>query len=195
MGLAFKNITRDSTSIWRATKIFIALASTFLIVCHSSAHATDQISKEFQVKSAFLLNFARYIKWPNHKFTLPDSKIEICILDFNPFGEHLNKYMEHKIEGRGIKISYFIEATELAGCHIVYTTIVRTNRLYALEQQAINQNFLLVTEIDNTGMINFLINDGKIRFKINQLKAQHAGLNISSQLLKVGIISDQEGHL
>jgi hypothetical protein len=39
--------------------------------------------------------------------------------------------------------------------------------------------------INNGGMIQFVLKDNKVRFEINLIAAEKAGLTINSQLLKV----------
>ena len=46
-----------------------------------------QPSLEYNVKAALLLNFARFIEWPDRAFVSPRAPIEICVFAPNPFGD------------------------------------------------------------------------------------------------------------
>ncbi len=49
---------------------------------------------EYQVKAAFLLNFTKFIDWPEAAFASKDSPITICILGKDPFGPVLDEIVQ-----------------------------------------------------------------------------------------------------
>lgn len=64
-----------------------------------------QTSLEYHVKAAFLLNFARFIEWPDSAF--PDSRapISVCVFAVNPFGEALQKTVQSEMaSGRPLAV-------------------------------------------------------------------------------------------
>ena len=46
---------------------------------------------EFEVKAAFVHNFAKFIKWPENAFDRADSPLRIGILGEGPINEHEKK--------------------------------------------------------------------------------------------------------
>ncbi|HEU5051094.1 MAG TPA: YfiR family protein, partial [Gemmatimonadales bacterium] len=48
-------------------------------------------SLEYQVKAAYLLNFARYVSWPEGAFASPTAPLPICVLGADPFGNALDE--------------------------------------------------------------------------------------------------------
>ena len=55
------------------------------------APAGEAEIEEYQVKAAFLFNFAKFVEWPAQAFKSADEPIEICVLGPNPFGSSLDK--------------------------------------------------------------------------------------------------------
>src|SRR5205814_1156019 len=51
------------------------------------AGARAQAISEYQVKAAFLYNFARFVQWPPQSFKNAHDPIAICVLGPNPFGD------------------------------------------------------------------------------------------------------------
>jgi hypothetical protein len=44
---------------------------------------------EYKIKAAFLLNFAKFITWPDQTFTSPQQPFSFCVLGQDPFGTAL----------------------------------------------------------------------------------------------------------
>src|SRR5271165_307634 len=49
---------------------------------------------DYQVKAAFLLNFAKFIEWPRASFPGSISPLEVCVLGDDPLGGALNQIAE-----------------------------------------------------------------------------------------------------
>ena len=53
--------------------------------------ALGQAPLEYEVKAAFLLNFTRFIEWPDSALASADQPFSICIVGENPFGDALDR--------------------------------------------------------------------------------------------------------
>jgi len=51
---------------------------------------------EYQIKAAFLLNFAKFVDWPPNSFAGPESPFLICVVGEDPFGGVLDEYLMGK---------------------------------------------------------------------------------------------------
>src|SRR5579883_1484108 len=66
---------------------------------------------EYDVKAAFLLNFTKFIEWPESAFESASAPFRICIAGEDPFGDALDKMMQgesvgrHRLEVRRIRRS------------------------------------------------------------------------------------------
>src|SRR5580704_7905559 len=60
---------------------------------------------EYDVKAAFLLNFARYVEWPPEAFQGATQALTICVAGQDPFGSALDDIVAGKtIGGREIVV-------------------------------------------------------------------------------------------
>ena len=152
--------------------------------------------QEYQVKAAFLYNFAKFVEWPAESFKDAQAPLIIGIIGKDPFGETFNKLRDHHIEGRKLVIKRFAKAEDLEKCHILFISAAEKEHLSMILK--ITRDWPVLTVGDTKGLvqsgviINFLIIENKIRFEINTDAAQRAGLKIRSQLLKLAKIHKEK---
>jgi hypothetical protein len=147
---------------------------------------------EYEVKAAFLLNFIKYVEWPAARAGTTNDDLVLCIAGENPFGEFLNLLKDKNIRGRKLVIRNTVDQSNLVASHIIFIPASEEYRLTALMSAVEGLPILTVSEIpafaQRGGMINFITVDNKIRFEINLDAAQHVGIQIGSQLLKLARI-------
>jgi hypothetical protein len=143
-----------------------------------------------QVKAAFLYNFAKFVEWPAD--VLPESSTEmgLCILGEDPFGADLDDTIQGKsVNGRGIEIKRFRTLHALKGCHVLFISSSEWHRLPKILEDLKGESLLTVGEMTRFaklgGIINFAMEENKVRFEINIDAAERARLRISSRLLKL----------
>ena len=84
------------------------------------ARGAAQPPSEYQVKAAFLLNFTKFIDWPDSAFTSADMPISICILGEDPFGPGLDKIIEGEtVNNRRLSVQR-VRRLPLPGCHVLF---------------------------------------------------------------------------
>src|SRR5579871_3652028 len=100
----------------------IAILAIVGVVSAARAQAID----EYQVKAAFLFNFAKFVDWPAHAFTSASDPIAICVLGANPFGRSLEEAVHGKtVDGRGFAVRQLARMSQSSGCHILYVSGTR----------------------------------------------------------------------
>src|SRR5471032_2602944 len=83
----------------------LALLGLLCIGAHAAAAAGAEISKEYQLKAAFLFNFTKYVEWSPQHFKAKDSPIVIGVLGHNPFGEEMgNILLDRTVNGRALVV-------------------------------------------------------------------------------------------
>jgi hypothetical protein len=148
--------------------------------------------QEYQVKAAFLYNFAKFVEWPAESFKDAQAPLILGILGKDPFGESLDRLRDQNIQGRKLLIKRSDKVEDLAKCHILFISAAEKEHLSAILK--ITRDWHVLTVGDTKGLIqsgviiNFIIIEKKIRFEINTDAAQRAGLKISAQLLKLAKI-------
>jgi hypothetical protein len=151
--------------------------------------ADAQASLEYEVKAAFLLNFAKFVEWPANAFATPNSPLAICVLGKDPFGRALDEVVRgERIDGRVVIVRRILEARVAAKtCQMVFIAAGAKDVPAIL--RALGPGVLTVGEQENFlvdgGVIRFAIDNRRVRFDINRTAAQGAGLTLSSQLLTV----------
>jgi hypothetical protein len=140
---------------------------------------------EYQVKAAFLLNFTRFVAWPQADNA--DPAISICILGDDPFGDTLDQIVAgESLQGRKLTIRR-LKRPVPASCQVAF--ISKTEPDIPALLASIPPGVLTVSEGDtflhDGGMIAFVIDSRRVRFDINLSAATKAGLRMSSKLLNV----------
>src|SRR6202051_3276005 len=76
---------------------------------------------EYQVKAAFLYNFAKFVEWPAGTFASSTDPIGICIVGQNPFGSALENMLQGKKVGdRAFAVRRFPDTLEASQCQILF---------------------------------------------------------------------------
>ncbi len=152
--------------------------------------AAEAPPTEYQLKAAFLFNFAKFVDWPTEAFSARDSPLVIGVLGENPFGQGLEETIRNKsVGGHPLSVKATNSLAEARKCHILYISPSETGRLHQVLDSVRDSNVLTVGEteqfLDSGGIINFVIQGQKIRFEINAGAAKRAGLKVSSKLLSL----------
>ena len=157
-------------------------------------HAEGPVADEYQVKAAFLFNFAKFVEWPPEAFKGPDDPITICVLGQNPLGSALEDVVRNKtVANRTFAVRDVSSAQQASKCQIVFVTASERKRSRALLEDLKGRSILTVGEADdftvNGGVINFKLKDARVRIEIDAAAAERAKLRISSKLLSLAEIA------
>jgi len=166
---------------------FLLLA---LLVLAPSLKAQSVQPTEYDIKAAFLFNFAKFTNWPPDKAGETDSLFNICILGENPFKDLLNHAAEHnKIKGLDVIVREIQSLDSLGRCQILFVALSQNNHYREIVDSLDNNSIMTIGEskefTDCGGIINFFVKENNVRFRINVNAAAKAGLDISSKLLRL----------
>lgn len=167
--------------------VSLALMSVFL---NNSAgvRAWAQTVNEYQVKAAFLYNFAKFVEWSPDAFSSGSASLVVGILGDDPFGSALDQTISGKsINGRQFTIKRLKWGQNLRDCQVLFISASERKRLPQILESLKGAAVLTVSELSNFsqqgGMITFILEENKVRFVINTDVAEQARLKISSKLL------------
>lgn len=154
---------------------------------------TQAQTKEYQVKAAFLFNFAQFVEWPDTTFTNADAPFCIGILGDDPFGKALDQTIQDEtINGHKIAIQRSKHLADLMHCQMIFVSKSEKSYLADIFTALDSHPVLTVGELPNFarsgGGINFIQEGSKVRFELNPGAVQRDGLKFSSQLLSLGRI-------
>jgi hypothetical protein len=149
-----------------------------------------EVTREYEVKAAFLYSFATFIDWPGDAVPDAGDAFIIGVLGTDPFGPVLDAIAASKtVRGKRIVVRRFATLEDYTPCHILFVADSERARMRGVVEKLRDAPVLLVADTEGFarvgGAINLVIEDNKVRFEINQAAAEHAGLKISSKLLRL----------
>src|ERR1051326_4191867 len=100
--------------------VFFSLRLVFLLAA-VDGRAQDVSPSEYQLKAAFLFNFAKFIEWPTEAFSETSTPFVIGILGDDPFGQDLQQTIHGKtINNRLLVARELHSPAEATNCQIVF---------------------------------------------------------------------------
>jgi len=181
--------TRPSLLRLGSIVIFLGLLYFIHLVNPAQVHAQEALS-EYQVKAAYLFNFLKFVEWPDESFADPIAPIVIGVVGEDPFGNALPQVIIGKtVQGRDLVIRIYHAGEDLRGAHILFISASERKRLPMILSSLRGSNVLTVADttgfLDAGGMIQFLNENGRVRFAVNVDATARAKLKMSSKLLSL----------
>jgi len=145
---------------------------------------------EYEVKAAFLYNFARFVEWPDAAFPAPDAPIVICVAGADPFGRALDDIVRDERVGRHpIAILRLAPSLPAEPCHLLFVSSSEQSR-YGEVLAGVNRRRTVTVGdapgfIDAGGLIRLFLEDGRVRFSINLAGLDAVEFHVSARLLKL----------
>lgn len=173
-----------------------AVLALLTLAANPGTGFSTQPPDEYQVKAAFLFNFAKFVDWPPAILGSPDMPFTICVRADHAFRETLvNTVAGKTVGGRAIEVVVFSEAGQIGNCRMLFVgSRVDKTTLSILCAAGLTSRGVLpavLTVGDGEGaavdamIIRFLMENGKVRFEIDPGAAERAGLHISAKLLSL----------
>src|SRR5579885_613099 len=184
---AGNGIFEISCFLWHGAALG-SLIFILLLLSVAGARAQESRPPEYDVKAAFLLNFAKFVEWPTNAFADAQAPLVIGVLNSDPFRGSLQAIVAgRKIGGRPVTVRILHTPAEATNCHVLFIPAAAQKQIPAALEAARRARVLTVGETpgfcEAGGMIDFVIENHQVHFDINNKAAQAAGLKISSKLL------------
>jgi hypothetical protein len=156
----------------------------------SGTRAQSPTAGEYQVKAAFLYNFAKFVEWPTSSFSDASAPLRICVFGKDPFGKQLRDITNDKtVNGRKLEVYQLVDLQLAKTCHVLFIASSERAQLKQIFESLRGTGALTVGDTkgfaEQGGMINFVLEDNRVQFEVNRKEAEQAGLKISSKLLSV----------
>ncbi|BCL62858.1 hypothetical protein DGMP_35510 [Desulfomarina profundi] len=157
--------------------------------------AAGSVSPEYKLKAALLYKLTRFIEWPEQYSQGDDGSFGICILGQDDFGSLLDTLQKRYVNNARISIHRFMQSEGInENCQLVFISDSKRSYLNSIINTLANKPILTIGEskkfADQGGMIQFVLNDGQIGFKINIGHVHTSGLKIAAPLLELATIVD-----
>lgn len=139
-------------------------------------------------KAVFIYNFIDYVKWPTSRQTGSFIVGVVGSSDALPFLEQIAQ--KRKAGERDIEVRPLPAAARLDSCHILLLAPSTKDQLDGIQTRLQGKQVLTVGDgLSGRNLaVNFVLVDGRLKFEISPKALARDGLNMSSQLLKLGIL-------
>jgi hypothetical protein len=169
--------------------VFTVLAA-WLSIAAPPARAQETFTSEYEIKAAFLFNFAKFIDWPVKPTIEAESYFFIGVLGRDPFGDALEQTIGGKtVKGRNIVLRRFRHIAEYKPCDILFICESERPSLPEIVQRLRKESVLTVSDMlefgRRGGMIYLFTEDNKVRFSIRTELTDKAGLRLGARLLSL----------
>ena len=170
-------------------RLFLSLIVLLLGVAINRPACADRPLGEYQVKVAYIYNFAKFVRWPERAFKTIEDPFVIGILGSNPFDRELEPLTMRKVRNRRIEVRHFKNLADLDECHLLYISPSEASRLETTLASLRDRPLLTIGEDKKFaiqgGIIQFVTVRGRLRFIINLEAASASHLQIEAQLLSL----------
>ena len=182
---------------WRRWACLLAVCLTCATVPPASAQQVAEdavINREYPLKALFIYNFGGYVEWPSTAYASAEAPFVIGVLGAAPLEATLKELAATKtVAGRKIVVERIASVDAIRPCQILFIArnVSGQQQRMALERLQ-DQPVLIVGESEGFaalgGSVNFIVESNKIRFEINLDAAKQHQLKISSKLLALAKI-------
>jgi hypothetical protein len=168
------------------------LRKVLLLLLLLTAAPLGAQAPEYDLKAAFLFNFAKFVDWPPNAFAGDRAPLTICVYGQDPFGPTLDAVVQSERVGeRSLLVQRPDSLDDLGECHVLFVCRSEKDRLGEVLAQVEGKPVLTVADMDGFlragGVINFILEGTKVRFLIDQEAARRSGLEISSKLMRLAV--------
>jgi len=158
----------------------------------SGADAQKPGPTEYQVKAAFLYNFAKFVEWPPAVGAL-----QVCIFGDDHFGGDAEAIEGKMAGGKALVIKRTRSVQDIGNCGMLFISSSESERLGGIIAAVRKADILTVGDTPGYAergvIINFYMEHGKVRFEINREAAERSRLKISSKLFGLARIVRNTG--
>ncbi len=167
---------------------FFAVMLAIAPVSSSGAQQTEMV-KSYKIKAAFLLNFAKFINWPEDSFNQDNNSFKICVLGDSPFGSSLSPFTSRSVCRKKIDLQYVSTVHQAESCQLLFVSTSEKGNLDVIQRTLGDTSIAMVSDIEgftqSGGTIEFVSEENKLSFIINLRRAREQGLEIHSALLNL----------
>lgn len=174
-------------NVYRVIATFLLMLLGLAVPAYG--HSTAE--HEYQLKAAFILNFAKFTTWPDGSFET--GNFSICTLGLVDHAEAFNGLKQKSVHSKQIKLHHLTLADQgqLDQCNLVFMGNSSQHQNRQLFSMISEKPVLLIGELigfaSEGGIIEFVQREERLGFIINQKQAHNSGLEINSSLLSLAV--------
>jgi hypothetical protein len=155
-----------------------------LLACGLAAGcpALAQTAQEHEVKAAFLFRFLAFMEWPKPS----SAPLVIGLLGADDIAAELERIVPGRsAQGRPVTVRRLKPGDAVAGVHVVMAGRAESERISQLARQGAFVVGETEGALERGAAVNFLIEDGRVRFEVSLPNAERANVRINARMLAV----------
>lgn len=173
----------------RRLTIAVIGALTLIAAGGISTGAQAQSLGEDDAKAAFVLKLVNFVQWPSNS----TNDLVIGFIGADSTSDALQRQAAGKsVNGRKVVVRRLGLDGDLKACHVIFLGDSERKNTPSVLERVRGTSVLTVGEYEgfgqHGGIVNLMLNDGRIRFEVNPHAAERAHLQISSRLLSLATI-------
>jgi hypothetical protein len=168
------------------TRAWAALVFVLGSVCSPFAQIS-QSAPEHEIKAAFLFNFTKFVTWPTLAANQP---FRVCVAADDITTTAIGQVMKDEvILGRKAETLVIAAPEEARTCQVLFLGRSATSRAAAMLAAVRSSPVLTVGDsadfLDRGGIIQFVLEESRLRFDVDLTHATRAQLSINARMLRV----------
>jgi hypothetical protein len=172
-------------------KLAVALA-----LCASLGSVRAQPISEYELKAAFIYNFALFTDWGADPPGVADSRFTVCVYGSTPLSASLAKLEGKTLHNKPVVVRGEAALNRLSRCQIVFIAPSETGRMREIADALGRAAVLTVTDDEGPerkwSALQLSVIENRVAFQVNLAAADRAGLVLSSKLLRLAKVIKRE---
>ena len=165
------------------TRVWLPWLLAAAVLFMSTARAATV--SEYDLKAAFLYNFAVFTEWPEQA----PAGMNVCVLGTDPFGNALDLLTAKQVRSVPVVVQRISGSEKIRGCHVLFIGASEHARLAQILDVTRSLPVLTVADMKDAArrgvMIGLVMQDQRVTFEMNVAAARAARLSVSSKLIKL----------
>ena len=185
--------------MWRRVYLSLMLV---ILVCQPIMACAESV-QEYELKTAYLYNFALFTLWPQDWPPEAGNTMSICTIGQDQFGPTLDQLQGRKVREKRLIVRRAVSLEEAHTCHVLYIAVSEQENMAKIYETLRNSSVLTVTDFNaalpmrsmistpsdsaeimpTKGIINMTVENQRLVFEVDTTGARQARLVMSSKLL------------
>src|SRR5687767_5383697 len=158
-----------------------------------SDNAAEAQRREDRLKAGYLFNFVKFVEWPP---STSSDALTVCFIGADDIKEHLVVDASGKrVGGRKLAVRSLSESEAPDGCNVIYVAATIPAEVRATIG-SLQLPMLTVSDsrdfVRAGGIIALYSEDKRLRFAVSLQNARRVGVQLSSNLLQMGIVVEKQ---
>jgi hypothetical protein len=165
-----------------------AVAAAAPAMATAAAASAAAAVAEYRLKATFVYNFVLFTEWPDDM----GSTLTLCIYGPDPFGAALDALRGKEVGSRSIRVVRKGIGEPLDACQILFIAAPAIDAVPQLLERLRGSQILTIADSPGAAglgvALNLAVAADRVTFEVNLPAARSAGLNLSSNLLRLAAL-------